>query len=148
MDRYSHKEFWFQFIEGIHLCTALLRSHHSFSIRMGFGLCWAYSVLDFQVCLGSLSCRMTQFGPSCSYETDLTFDPIILWYRKKFPIDSVTQRMGQLVPFFGCRAFPIITPPPPFLTFGMGGLFLPKMVRHLVLSHHCKRHFSRSLGIY
>lgn len=131
MDRYSHKEIWFQFIEGIHLCTALLRSHHSFSIRMGFGLCWAYSVLDFRVCLGSLSCRMTQFGPSCSYETDLTFDPIILWYRKKFPIDSVTQRMA-----------------PPCLTFGMGGLFLPKMVRHLVLSHHCKRHFSRSLGIY
>lgn len=98
MDRYSHKEFWFQFIVGIHLCTALLRSHHSFSIRMGFGLCWAYSVLDFRVCLGSLSCRMTQFGPSCSYETDLTFDPIILWYRKKFPIDSVTILWLQSIP--------------------------------------------------
>ncbi len=51
------------------------------------------SVVDFLVCLGSLSCCITQSWPSFSCQTDvLTFDSRILWYTEEFMVDSMTLR--------------------------------------------------------
>lgn len=74
--------FWFV---AFHLCTTLSRSRHRISImlRSGLSLCpcstlilfFSPSVVDLLLCLGSLSCCMTQFWPSFSFKTDsLTFD--------------------------------------------------------------------------
>jgi len=74
------------------LCTPLLKSHHSISVRLRSGL-WlgkcnililvffSHSVIDLLVCLGSLSYCTTQFWPSFSCRTDcliFEFDSRIL----------------------------------------------------------------------
>ena len=70
-------------------CTALLRSHHSISVRLRswtLDNCNSLIIFFFRhsavdlLGLGSVSCCMNQFQPSFSCQThDLTFNSRILW---------------------------------------------------------------------
>lgn len=63
--------------------------------------------IDLLLCLVSLSCCMTQFGPRFSYQTD---DLRIFWYTKKVTVDSMTA--GCLDPVAAKQAEIIIAPSP------------------------------------
>ena len=106
------------------VCTSLLRSSHTVPIRLRSGL-WLehcnqlilfffrHSVVDLLLCLGSLSCCITQFQPRFSCSIDgLTCDSWIIWYTEV----SMTARCPGPV---AAKQTQIISPPPLCLTVGM-----------------------------
>lgn len=102
---------------GICLCTALLRSYHSNSFRLKSGLLFWNSIADLLLCLGLLSCYMTQSGPCINCWTDgFTSHSRVLWNREEVIADSVTERRSSPV---AAKQAGLITPPPPCLTLGM-----------------------------
>jgi len=85
------------------LYTALCGSHHSISISLRSELLdhcntlillfFRHSVIDFLICLGSLSFSMNQFQQSFSCQTDgLTLDSRIFWYTEEFMVYSESAR--------------------------------------------------------
>lgn len=54
---------------------------------------FSHSVVHLLLFLGSLSCCMSQFGPSFSFHTDgLTFYSKKPWHAEEFVVDSLTAR--------------------------------------------------------
>lgn len=66
--------------------------HLSLQNRDSF-LFFSHSVVHLLLFLGSLSCCMSQFGPSFGFHTDgLTFYSKKLWHAEDFVVDSLTAR--------------------------------------------------------
>ena len=81
----------------------------------------SYSHVDLLVPLGSLSCCMSQFGPSfscCTYS--LTFNPTILCYTEEFMVNSMTVGFPDTV---AKKQAQIISLPPPCFKTGMRCLY-------------------------
>ena len=109
-------------LAGIRLCTALLRSHHSISIRLRSGL-WLdhfntlilfffrHSGVDLLIFLGSLSCCMTQ--PLAVRHDGLKFDSRILRFTDMFIKYSMSARCPSSVE---AKQAQIFSPPPPCIT--------------------------------
>lgn len=79
-----------------------LKSYYNVSIRLRSGhqlvhfytlVCFFSAILYLLLFLALLSCCVTQFDPSFSFQIGgLTFVSRILWYRKEFMVDSITAR--------------------------------------------------------